>query len=91
MSYSIILDYRTGTKKPIKELRIRARNTAAQIAVRKVTGIKVLENHFNYEKQTLSVESQHYEWFNQIKKRIPDEIMALHNVEYSVETSIRNL
>ena len=91
MSYSIILDYRTGTKKPIKELRIRVRNTAAQIDVRKVTGIKVLENHFNYEKQTLSVESQHYEWFNQIKKRIPDEIMALHNVEYSVETSIRNL
>ena len=47
MSYSIILNYRTGTKKPIKELRIRVRNTAAQIDVRKVTGIKVLENHFN--------------------------------------------
>jgi len=91
MSYSIILDYRTGTKKPIKELRIRVRNTSAQIDIRKVIGIKVLENHFNYEKQTLSVESQHYGWFNQIIKRIPDEIMSLHNVEYSVETSIRNL
>ena len=45
MGYSIILDYRTGTKKPIKELRIRVRNTSAQIDVRKVTGIKVLENH----------------------------------------------
>ena len=56
MSYSIILDYRTGTKKSIKKLRIRVRNTAAQIDVRKVTGIKVLESHFNYEKQTLSVE-----------------------------------
>lgn len=91
MSYSITLDYRRGTKKPIKELRIRVRNSSANIDVRKVTGIKVLENHFNYDKQTLSVDSQHYDWFNKIKKRIPDEIMALHNAEYTVETSIRNL
>ena len=55
MSYSITFDYRTGTKKPIKELRIRVRNSSANIDFRKVTGIKVLENHFNYDKQTLSV------------------------------------
>ena len=91
MSYSITLDYRRGTKKPIKELRIRVRNSSANIDVRKVTGIKVLENHFNYDKQTLSVESEHYDWFNKIKKRIPDEIMSLHNAVYSVETAIRNL
>jgi hypothetical protein len=91
MSYSITLDYRAGTKKPTKELRIRVRNSSANIDVRKVTGIKVLENHFNYDKQTLSVESQHYDWFNKIKKRIPDEIMSLHNAAYSVETAIRNL
>ena len=91
MSYSITLDYRRGTKKPIKELRIRVRNSSANIDVRKVTGIKVLENHFNYDKQTLSVESEHYDWFNKIKKRIPDEIMSLHNAAYSVETAIRNL
>ncbi len=91
MSYSITFDYRTGTKKPIKELRIRVRNSSANIDFRKVTGIKVLENHFNYDKQTLSVESQHYDWFNKIKKRIPDEIMSLHNATYSVETAIRNL
>ena len=91
MSYSIIFDYRTGTKKPIKELRIRVRNSSANIDFRKVTGIKVLENHFNFDKQTLSVESQHYDWFNKIKKRIPDEIMSLHNATYSVETAIRNL
>jgi hypothetical protein len=41
MSYSITLDYRRGTKKPIKELRIRVRNSSANIDVRKVTGIKV--------------------------------------------------
>ena len=91
MSYSISLDYRTGTKKPIKELRIRIRSTVDRVDIRKVTGIKVLESHFNYNKQTLSVDSEHYEWFNQIKKRIPDEIRALHNAEYSVETSINNL
>ena len=91
MSYSITLDFRKGTKKPIKELRIRVRNSSANIDVRKVTGIKVLENHFNYDKQTLSVESEHYDWFNKIKKRIPDEIMSLHNAAYSVETAIRNL
>jgi len=91
MSYSITLDYRRGTKKPIKELRIRVRNSSANIDVRKVTGIKVLESHFNYDKQTLSVESQHYDWFNKIKKRIPDEIMSLHNAAYTVETAIRNL
>ena len=91
MGYSITLDFRTGTKKPIKELRIRVRNSSSKIDIRKVTGIKVLESHFNYDKQTLSVESEHYDWFNKIKKRIPDEIMALYNADYTIETAIRNL
>ena len=91
MSCSITFDFRLGTKKPIKELRIRIRSTAAKIDVRRTTGIKVSEKHFNFKKQTLSIESQHYDWYNQVKKLIPDEIKALHNAEYSVETSIRNL
>jgi hypothetical protein len=91
MSYIITLDYRKGTKKPYKELRIRIRSTSANVDIRKVTGIKVLEKHFNANKQTLSVESEHYEWFNQIKRLIPEELKALHNAEYSVETAIRNL
>ena len=91
MSYSITLDFRLGTKKPVKELRIRIRSAVAKVDVRKVTGIKVREKHFNFSKQTLSLESEHYRWFNQVKKRIPDEVRALHNAEYSVETSIRNL
>ena len=91
MSYIITLDYRKGTIKPYKELRIRVRNTSSKVDIRKVTGIKVLEKHFNASKQTLSVESEHYDWFNQIKRLIPEEIKALHNAEYSVETSIRNL
>ena len=91
MSYSIIFDYRLGTKKPTKELRIRIRSTAANVDVRRTTGIKVSEKHFNFKKQTLSIDSQHYDWFNQLKKRIPDEVKALHNAEYSVETAIRNL
>ena len=91
MSYSITLDFRLGTKKPVKELRIRIRSAAAKVDVRKVTGIKVSKKHFNFSKQTLTIESEHYEWFNQVKKRIPDEVRALHNAEYSVETSIRNL
>ena len=91
MSYSITLDYRLGTKKPIKELRIRIRSTAAKVDVRRTTGIKISEKHFNFKKQTLSIDSEHYDWFNLLKKRIPDEIKALHNAEYSVETAIRNL
>jgi hypothetical protein len=91
MSYSITLDFRTGTKKPVKELRLRIRSVTAKVDVRKVTGIKVEEKHFNFTKQTLSIESEHYKWFNQVKKLIPDEIRALHNAEYSVETSLRNL
>lgn len=91
MSYSITLDYRLGTKKPIKELRIRIRSTAAKVDVRRTTGIKISEKHFNFKKQTLSIDSEHYDWYNQLKKRIPDEVKALHNAEYSVETAIRNL
>ena len=59
--------------------------------MRKVTGIKVSEKHFNFKKQTLSIESEHYKWFNQVKNAISSEIRALHNAEYSIETSIRNL
>ena len=91
MSYSITLDYRKGTKKPLKELRVRVRSTTDNVDVRKVTGIKVLEKHFNIKKQTLSVESEHFDWFNELKKNIPKEIKALHNSEYTVETAIRNL
>ena len=91
MGYNIFFDYRQGTKKLIKELRIRVRNTSLNINVRKVTGVKVLNKDFSYKKQTLSIDSPHYEWFNLIKKRIPNEIMALHNAEYSVETAIRNI
>jgi hypothetical protein len=47
--------------------------------VRKVTGIKVSEKHFNFKKQTLSIESEHYKWFNQVKNAISSEIRALHN------------
>ena len=72
-------------------MRLRIRSVTAKVDVRKVTGIKVEEKHFNFTKQTLSIESEHYKWFNQVKKLIPDEIRALHNAEYSVETSLRNL
>lgn len=68
MRYSITLDYRKGTKKPLKELRVRVRSTTDNVDVRKVTGIKVLEKHFNIKKQTLSVESEHFDWFNELKK-----------------------
>ena len=91
MSYSITFDFRLGTKKPVKELRIRIRSAALKVDVRKVTGIKVSKKHFNFKKQTLSIESEHYKWFNQVKNGIPSEIRALHNAEYSIETSIRNL
>ena len=91
MSYSITFDFRLGTKKPLKELRIRIRSAALKVDVRKVTGIKVSKKHFNFKKQTLSIESEHYKWFNQVKNRIPNEIRALHNAEYSIEATIRNL
>ena len=59
MRYNICFDYRKGTKKQIKELRIRVRNHSLNINVRKVTGIKFLEKDFNSKKQTLSIDSSH--------------------------------
>ena len=47
MSYSITFDFRLGTKKSVKELRIRIWSAAVKVDVRKVTGIKVSEKDFN--------------------------------------------
>ena len=44
MSYSITLDFRLGTKKPVKELRIRIRSAAAKVDVRKVTVIRFVKS-----------------------------------------------
>ena len=60
MAHKITFEIKTGLKSKLKPLRIRIRDRSAgsNIDIRKNTGIEVDPKHFNYKKQTLSVESQ---------------------------------
>ena len=93
MAYKITFEIKGGLKGTLKPLRIRVRNRVDghKIDIRKNTGIKVEEKHFNYIKQTLSINSPHYKWFNSIQSKAKSELEALHKQEYTVETALTNI
>ena len=93
MAYKITFEIKGGLKGTLKPLRIRVRNRVDghKIDIRKNTGIKVEEKHFNYIKQTLSINIPHYKWFNSIQSKAKSELEALHKQEYTVETALTNI
>ena len=93
MAHKITFEIKTGLKSKLKPLRIRIRDRSAgsNIDIRKNTGIEVDPKHFNYKKQTLSVESPHSNCFNEVITKAKEELEALHKQKYTVDTAITNI